>query len=60
MKKSVWYWGDNQKNSDDERFVIAREVDYNNLFGSVEGFDDTYSYEINNEAFYNIDAYKKI
>lgn len=51
---------DNKSISNDEKFIIAKPVDYNELFGSAEGFDDTYSYEINNNAFLNINAYRKI
>lgn len=53
--------GDNKKPVDDaSRFIIATQNDYNELFGNTEGFDDSFSYEINNEAFYNIEAYRKI
>lgn len=53
--------GDNKKNIDrKDRFVIAVPNDYNKLFGSTEDFDETFSYEINPEAFYNINAYLKI
>ena len=53
--------GDNNKTIDDtDRFIIAVQNDYNELFGNTEGFDDSFSYEINNEAFYNIKAYRKI
>lgn len=53
--------GDNKKSVDDaSRFIIATQNDYNELFGNTEGFDDSFSYEINNEAFYNIEAYRKI
>ncbi|MGN0690199.1 MAG: AAA family ATPase [Oscillospiraceae bacterium] len=53
--------GDNKKSVDDtNRFIIAVKNDYNELFGNTEGFDDSFSYEINNEAFYNIEAYRKI
>lgn len=53
--------GDNKKSVDDtNRFIIATQNDYNELFGNIEGFDDSFSYEINNEAFYNIEAYRKI
>ena len=53
--------GDNNKTIDDtDRFITAVQNDYNELFGNTEGFDDSFSYEINNEAFYNIKAYRKI
>ena len=53
--------GDNKKSVDDtNRFIIATKNDYNELFGNTEGFDESFSYEINNEAFYNIEAYRKI
>lgn len=53
--------GDNKKSVDDtEKFIIETSNDYNELFGNSEGFDESFSYEINNEAFYNIEAYRKI
>lgn len=53
--------GDNKKSVDDtNRFIIATQNNYNELFGNTEGFDDSFSYKINNEAFYNIEAYRKI
>lgn len=53
--------GDNKKDIDDkDRFIIAVQNDYDKLFGSSEGFDETFFYKINNEAFDNIEAYRKI
>lgn len=60
-EKILLVLGDNKKSVDDtNRFIIATQNDYNELFGNTEGFDDSFSYEINNEAFYNIEAYRKI
>ena len=53
--------GDNNKQNKEEQFIIVAENDYEELFGSSDvGFDDTLSYEINNAAFDNIEAYRSI
>ena len=53
--------GDNNKASTGEQFVIANDVDYSELFGSVDlGMDESVSYEINPGAFLNIEAYRQI
>ena len=53
--------GDNNKENKEEQFIIVAENDYEELFGSSDvGFDDTLSYEINNAAFDNIEAYRSI
>ena len=52
--------GDNNK-PEDEQFIVAKSNDYIALFGNVDiGLDDGYSYEINKDAFKNIEAYKSI
>lgn len=53
--------GDNKKDREDEQFIIAREVDCAELFGSTEvESEEAFSYEINRSAFDNIDAYRSI
>lgn len=53
--------GDNNKPNIEEQFIIAVANDYNELFGSTEyGFDEANTYEINAEAFENIEAYRLI
>lgn len=53
--------GDNNKINQDDQFIIAVENDYNELFGNSEyDFDETSTYEINVEAFENIEAYRLI
>ena len=53
--------GDNQKDSEDLQFIIARANDYTDLFGdSSADFDESITYEINNKAFWNIESYKSI
>ncbi len=53
--------GDNNKSNEAEQFIKVVESDFAELFGSVEyEFDDTRSYEINQDAFYNIESYRKI
>ena len=60
-QKIRWVLGDYNKKPE-EQFVKAVAIDYAKVFGpNVELFldvDDTY--EINNDAFYNIEAYKKL
>lgn len=52
--------GDNHK-GEDAQFIIAKSNDYVALFGNVDvGLDDGYSYEINKEAFGNIEAYRSV
>lgn len=51
---------DNKNVPDAEKFIIAKPVDFNELFGSAEDFDDAFSYEINNDALFNINTYRKI
>lgn len=53
--------GDNNKDNVDEQFIIAKSVDFEALFGSVDiSIDDSTAYEINPSAFDNIDAYRSI
>lgn len=53
--------GDNQKDSEEYQFIIAKENDYSDLFGDVDvGLDDGRSYEINYSAFDQIEAYRSI
>ena len=53
--------GDNNKN-DEEKFIVKKYYDYNMLFGNNVDIDIDipYIYEINEEAFENINAYKMI
>lgn len=53
--------GDNTKDDEIEQFIVARVVNYDELFGTTDvGLDDTVFYQINPEAFDNIDAYRSI
>ena len=53
--------GDNNKNHED-KFIVKKDCDYNMLFGSNVDIDIDipYIYEINEDAFENINAYKMI
>ena len=52
--------GDNKK-SKDAQFITEEVNDYSVLFGDVEvGLDDGCRYEINEDAFTNIEAYRSI
>lgn len=53
--------GDNNKTNEAEQFIKVKESNFAELFGNVEyEFDDVRTYEINQEAFSNIEAYRKI
>ena len=53
--------GDNNKSNAEEQFIVAKENDYSELFGNTDyGFDEICSYEINEAAFDNIEAYRSI
>ncbi len=53
--------GDNKKSNKDEQFIVVADNNYNELFGSTDtGFDDSLTYEINQDAFDNIEAYRSI
>ena len=59
-KKIRLVLGDNRK-SEDAQFIIEKAHDYVALFGDVDvGLDDGYRYEINKNAFNNIEAYRSI
>ena len=53
--------GDNQKTDEKEQFIQKKQVKIGDLFGNAEvelGCD--YTYVINDDAFMNLEAYKKI
>lgn len=53
--------GDNNKQNEEEQFIVAKSNDYNDLFGDTEyEFDEISNYEINYSAFDNIEAYRSI
>ena len=53
--------GDNNKQNEEEQFIVAQSNDYNDLFGDTEyEFDEISNYEINYSAFDNIEAYRSI
>lgn len=53
--------GDNNKPEQDDQFIIARTEDYGELFGSTDvDLDGSIHYEINKNAFDNIEAYRSI
>lgn len=52
--------GDNQKDQE-LQFIVARSNDFADLFGDTTvDYDESITYEINNKAFWNIEAYKSI
>lgn len=51
--------GDNQKENEDDQFIVERENSAEDLFGDSEIGDET-TYEINPDAFNNPDAYTGI
>ncbi len=52
---------DNQISDKAMQFIVCEKVDTNALFGSTDyDFDITVRYKINDGAFYNANAYKKI
>ncbi|MNL86566.1 hypothetical protein D3C87_2153240 [compost metagenome] len=53
--------GDNNK-PEDEQFILAKQTNMEELFGNMNGFefDDEVSYELNDEAFAQAEAYRKI
>lgn len=53
--------GDNKKAKECDQFIIKSPVDYAVLFGSTDfEIDDSFSYQINIDAFTHIDAYRSI
>lgn len=53
--------GDNTKDDEADQFIVAKTVDYDELFGTTDvGLDDAVFYQLNPDAFDNIDAYRSI
>lgn len=53
--------GDNQKDSEEEQFIIARPVNSGELFGNADvGVEDRVLYAINPEAFDSPESYRSI
>ena len=53
--------GDNQKKDDRDQFVLAKKINQSDLFGNADvGLDDGFTYEINEDAFMNPEAYRLI
>ena len=53
--------GDNKKANPEDQFIVANSVNLSDLFGSVDlEMDESVSYEINSDAFSNIEAYRQI
>ena len=53
--------GDNQKKDDKDKFILAHKINQSELFGSADiGLDDGFTYEINQDAFMNPEAYRLI
>ena len=52
---------DNQMKDDRNQFILAKKSSQSELFGSADiGLDDGFTYEINEDAFMNPDAYLQI
>ena len=52
---------DNQKETENDRFIKRTAIKHNELFGSVDvNIDEGYTYEINEDAFMNPEAYLQI
>ena len=53
--------GDNNKPDAEDQFIVAKSIDYTDLFGATDmNLDDSFIYEINRAAFDNIEAYRSI
>lgn len=53
--------GDNQKKDERDQFILAKKINQSELFGSADiGLDDGFTYEINQDAFMNPEAYRQI
>ena len=53
--------GDNQKKDEKDQFILRYPIKQAELFGSADvGLDDGFTYEINEAAFLNMDAYQLI
>ena len=52
---------DNQKKDERDQFILAKKINQGELFGSADiGLDDGFTYEINETAFMNPEAYRQI
>ena len=52
---------DNQKKDEQGQFILAKKINQGELFGSADiGLDDCFTYEINEDAFMNPEAYLQI
>ena len=52
---------DNQKKDERDQFILAKKINQSELFGSADiGLDDGFTYEINEDAFSNLEAYLQI
>lgn len=52
---------DNQKKDERDQFIQRTPIKQNDLFGSADvGVDEGYTYEINEDAFMNLEAYLQI
>ena len=52
---------DNQKKDERDQFILATKINQSDLFGSADvGLDDGFTYEINEDAFMNPEAYLQI
>ena len=52
---------DNQKKDERDQFILAKKINQGELFGSADiGLDDGFTYEINEDAFMNPEAYLQI
>ena len=52
---------DNQKKDERDQFILAKKINQGELFGSADiGLDDGFTYEINEDAFMNPEAYQQI
>ena len=53
--------GDNNKTNTEDHFILVNHIDFSSLFGNADlDFDENKSYEINHNAFFNIEAYRQI
>lgn len=53
--------GDNCKADKSRQIIVAKENNYDELFGSADiGLDESYSYEINRQALNSIETYRTI
>lgn len=52
---------DNQKKNEHDQFILAKKINQGELFGNADiGLDDGFTYEINEDAFMNPEAYLQI